>query len=196
MNRKTAYIVLAVSFIFFITTFVLYVTREDEKPLEKSSEEIKVEEKSSEEEAELPELLGVKLFRPVESGDLFKPVNAEIPPAENRIALYRSFFKRLMEPDDGTIIPVPAGITLRTIFTVEEDNLLVLDFSEELMKIFPSGTEAEREFIYYFVNNFCYNFPEIGGIRFLIDGDEKSTLNGHIDLAGTFTPRFEMLAGN
>ncbi len=194
MNKKTAYIILALSFIFFITTFVLYVTREDEKVATTTAGEIAVAETGEKEEEKLPETTGVRIFRLTEASELYIPVDTEIVPSDDRISFYKTFFNRLMEPDDGTIIPAPPGLNLRAVFVVEEDNLLVLDFSEELLKIFPSGSGSALEFIYYFVNNFCYNFPEIGGVRFLIDGDEKASLNGHVDLSGTFTPRFELLS--
>jgi hypothetical protein len=71
--------------------------------------------------------------------------------------------------------------------------LLVLDFNDSLINDFPGGTTAELEFIYFIVDNICYNFKEIKKVKILSGGNENKTLAGHIDLEKPFFPDYNWL---
>jgi hypothetical protein len=49
------------------------------------------------------------------------------------------------------------------------------------------------EFIYFIVDNMCYNFKEIKKIKFLSGGNENKTLAGHIDLEKPFFPDYNRI---
>jgi hypothetical protein len=57
-----------------------------------------------------------------------------------------------------------------------------------------SGTSAEMSTIYSIVNSLSYNVKPIKKVFLLIDGGEKKTLGGHIDLTSPFEPIYTIVA--
>ena len=141
------------------------------------------------------EFIKVKLFFLSETSPYLRPVYREIEVPEIREELYRKFVSLLLAGDSGHITPVPDGVQLRSLHYLVAPQMLLLDFSESLGSAFPGGTTAELEFIYFMVDNICYNFREIKKIKFLIGGNESKSLAGHIDLEKPFFPNFDWLQG-
>jgi hypothetical protein len=141
------------------------------------------------------EFVKVKLFYFSETSDYMQPVYREIEVPGIREELYRRFISLLLAGDNGRITPVPGGVQLRGLYFLAGKEMLVLDFNEQLGADFPGGTTAELEFIYFMVDNLCYNFREIKKVKFLIGGNESKSLAGHIDLEKPFYPNFEWLQG-
>jgi hypothetical protein len=139
------------------------------------------------------EFIKVKLFYNSESSSLLQPVNREIEVPETKEELYRKFISLLLTSSGGFIMPMPEGVQLRSIFYLRSKEMLVLDFNDNLVNAFPGGTAAELEFIYFIVDNFCYNFPEIKKVKILCGGNENKTLGGHIDLEKPFFPDFSRI---
>ncbi len=140
------------------------------------------------------EFVKVRLFFLGESPRSLQPVDREIEAPEFREELYRRVVSLLLAGDGGHPAPVPAGTQLRSLHRLGED-MLLLDFHESLASAFPGGTAAELEFVYFMVDNICYNFPEIKKVKFLIGGNEVKSLAGHIDLERPFFPDFSWLEG-
>jgi hypothetical protein len=145
--------------------------------------------------AEIAEFIKVKLFFLSETSAYMQPVYREIEVPAIREQLYRKFVSLLLAGDSGHITPVPAGAQLRGLYFLASKEMLVLDFNDQLSTDFPSGTTAELEFIYFMVDNLCYNFREIKKVKFLIGGNESKSLAGHIDLERPFYPNFSWLQG-
>lgn len=143
--------------------------------------------------ATLTEFIKVKLFYFSETSIYLQPVYREIEVPEIREELYKKFIALLLAGDSGHITPVPDGVQLRSVYYLDKKEMLVLDFNDLLIGSFPGGTTAELEFIYFMVDNLCYNFSEIKKIKFLIGGNESKTLAGHIDLEKPFFPNFDWL---
>lgn len=143
--------------------------------------------------ATLTEFIKVKLFYFSETSIYLKPVYREIEVPEIREELYGEFIALLLAGDSGHITPVPEGVQLRGLYYLKNRNMLVLDFNDLLSSSFPGGTTAELEFIYFMVDNLCYNFKEIKKVKFLVGGNENKTLAGHIDLEKPFFPNFNWL---
>lgn len=139
------------------------------------------------------EFIKVKLFFLSDTSRYLQPVYREIEMPEAREELYRRFVSLLLAGDGAHIAPVPAGVQLRSLHYLSGKQMLLLDFSESLAGSFPGGTAAELEFIYYMVDNVCYNFREIKKVKFLIGGNESKSLAGHIDLEQPFFPDFTWL---
>jgi spore germination protein GerM len=143
--------------------------------------------------ATLTEFIKVKLFYFSETSIYLKPVYREIEVPEIREELYGKFISLLLAGDSGHITPVPEGVQLRGLYYLKNREMLVLDFNDLLSGSFPGGTTAELEFIYFMVDNLCYNFKEIKKVKFLVGGNENKTLAGHIDLERPFFPNFNWL---
>jgi len=141
----------------------------------------------------IAEFIKVKLFFLSETSQYLQPVYREIEVPEIREELYKKFVALLLAGDTGHITPVPGGVQLRSLHYLGAREMLLLDFNETLAAVFPGGTSAELEFIYFMVDNICYNFREIKKVKFLIGGNENKTLAGHIDLERPFFPDFSWL---
>jgi ABC-type antimicrobial peptide transport system permease subunit len=141
----------------------------------------------------IAEFIKVKLFFLSETSPYLQPVFREIEVPEIREELYKKFIALLLAGDSGHITPVPGGVQLRSLHYLGAREMLLLDFNEPLASAFPGGTSAELEFIYFIVDNICYNFREIKKVKFLIGGNESKTLAGHLDLERPFFPDFAWL---
>ncbi|MBN2345435.1 MAG: GerMN domain-containing protein [Candidatus Aminicenantes bacterium] len=141
----------------------------------------------------MAEFIKVKLFFLSETSAYMRPVQREVEVPEIREELYRKFVSLLLAGDSEHITPAPGGTQLRSLFYLDSKKMLVLDFNERLNRDFPSGSTAELQFIYFLVDNLCYNFREIEKVQFLVDGNESKTLSGHIDLENPFYPDFSWL---
>jgi len=141
----------------------------------------------------IAEFIKVKLFFLSETSQYLQPVYREIEVPEIREELYKKFIALLLAGDTGHITPVPGGVQLRSLHYLGAREMLLLDFTEPLASAFPGGTSAELEFIYFMVDNICYNFREIKKVKFLIGGNESKTLAGHLDLERPFFPDFAWL---
>ncbi|MEE9218947.1 MAG: GerMN domain-containing protein [Acidobacteriota bacterium] len=76
---------------------------------------------------------------------------------------------------------LPKQAQLRQIYLDREGNAYV-DFTPELVTRHPGGTEAEVATLFALVNALTYNFPEIRSVQILVDGEQRETLAGHLDL--------------
>ncbi len=66
-----------------------------------------------------------------------------------------------------------------------EDDLLLVDFSEDLVEYHSGGTTGERMTVYSIVNTLT-NFSEVNQVQILIEGEKRATLSGHLDIEQPF----------
>jgi spore germination protein GerM len=189
MNKKVIYSLIGLALIFFVTSLFIFLKSG------KESKEAQTSPQKNEAGEELQEALSmkVKAFFFVETSRFMRPVEHEIQLSGVRKENYRKFIELLLKGEENYITPIPEGVRLRTIYLIDSQNMLVVDFTEELIHNFPAGTSSELEFIYFFVDNICYNFKEIKKVKFLIAGNEYRTLSGHIDIKHPFYPNFRYL---
>jgi spore germination protein GerM len=145
------------------------------------------------EDGSIAQFIKVKLFYYSELSAFLQPVYREIEVPETREGLYKKFIDLLLAGNNGLITPVPDGVQLRSVFYLQKMEMLVLDFNDNLINAFPGGTTAELEFIYFIVDNICYNFKEIKKVKLISGGNENKTLAGHIDLERPFFPDYNWL---
>lgn len=192
MNKKLIYAMVAVAFIFFVTSLVIFLkSRSPVKYPEKVSGESEIRT-----EADERRLLKVKVFFFTENSPFMIPVVFEFERPEIKSDLYKKFVDLIIQGKENFIAPVPPGLQLRTLYYVENQKMLVLDFNDNLVSRFPSGSQSELEFIYFMVDNICFNFEEIKMVKFLVSGNEYSTISGHIDIEHPFYPDYRYLRLN
>lgn len=92
----------------------------------------------------------------------------------------------------GLISPFPIDAELREFF-LSPDGTAYVDFSRAFQENHPSGASAEISTVYSVVNTLMFNIDSIKKVFILIDGGEKETLSGHIDLSRPFVPRFDLI---
>jgi len=95
--------------------------------------------------------------------------------------------------DKGYLSPLPPETRLRQLF-VTKDGVAYVDFSREIMEKHPSGSAAELATVYSIVNTLAYNFKPIKKVFILVEGGEKETLGGHINLSQPFVPLYSLNA--
>jgi spore germination protein GerM len=90
---------------------------------------------------------------------------------------------------------VPEETTLRGVY-IDQAGCVFLDFGSQISRNHPGGSTAELQTIYSIVNTLMANLSSIKGVKILVDGLEKDTLAGHIDIRYPFTrPLFVNKAG-
>ena len=189
MNKKIIYFLIGLALIFFVASLLIFLKSGKQS---KKVQPAPLKHESGEELVE-SSVMKVKAFFFVETSRYMQPVDYEIQLSAVRKENYMKFIELLLKGKENYITPIPEGVQLRTIYLIEKQNMLVLDFTEELINNFPAGTDSELEFIYFFVNNICYNFKEVKKVKFLVAGNEYQTLSGHIDIEHPFYPNFRFL---
>ena len=96
-------------------------------------------------------------------------------------------------PSGELVATVPAETKLGRLF-VTKDGTAYVDFSRDLVDNHPSGTAAEISTIYAVVDSLTYNFKSIKRVFILIEGEERETLNGHLELDRPFLPDYSLIA--
>ena len=91
----------------------------------------------------------------------------------------------------GTALPPSA--TIRAVF-LSPDGTAVIDLSQEALADFTPGIESEDLAIYSIVDSLAANIPSVKRVKFLVQGQEAQTLDGHIDLTGYFAPQPSLIA--
>lgn len=190
MNKKIIYALVILAFVFFVTSLLIFIkSGEDTTTEEKPVTQI---EKKEETIAKPP--IKAKAFFFTEGSRLMQPVkDVDLEASLVEEERYKTFIQILLKGEEKYILPVPDGVELRTLFLIKKQSILVLDFNEMVLTNFPAGTTSEMEFIYFFVNNICYNFPEIKRVKFMISGNEYRTISGHLDIENPFYPDFSLL---
>ena len=77
--------------------------------------------------------------------------------------------------------------TVRAVF-LGADGTAYVDLSNDILTDFEPGIQSETLAIYSIVNSITINIPSVKRVRFLIQGQEVETLDGHADLTARFSP--------
>ncbi len=186
-NRTIVIIIVSLSALFFIVALIIFLNTESSKSKENI---IKSEENIEKKEIDI---ISLKHFVMKNSWWYMKPLTTEMEKPKNIIDLYKNFVNLLLEKKEDYITPIPENIKLRTLYFIKSKSLLILDFDDEFIQRFPSGSRAEIEFVYYIVDNICYNFNEIKKVKFLFSGNEYKYLTGHLDFENPFYPNFRYI---
>ena len=116
--------------------------------------------------------------------------NSNFLMAEQRVVIHpddpaglaRTIVKALIKgPQKGLLKTIPADTRLRALY-LTPDGTCYVDLSQAARKNHPGGSRSELLTIYSMVNSLVLNVPEIERVQILIEGNEPSTLAGHIDL--------------
>lgn len=94
---------------------------------------------------------------------------------------------------EGYLSPLPPETRLRQIFVTKE-GIAYVDFSKEIVEKHPSGSSAELTTVYSIVNTLTHNFRPIRKVFILVEGGERETLGGHINLSQAFVPLDSLIA--
>jgi germination protein M len=136
----------------------------------------------------------VRLFFLSEDDSLLHPEQREILAGPSIVEEAEQAVEELIRGSDkGYISPLPPETKLRQLF-ITKDGVAYVDLSREIMEKHPSGSSAELATVYSIVNTLVYNFKPIKKVFILVEGSEKETLGGHINLSQPFVPLYSLNA--
>ncbi len=117
-----------------------------------------------------------------EDGLSLQGVQREVPFGEPVVEQARRIVEvQLGEAPKPFAAAVPAGTTLRGLFLSERGDAFV-DLSGEVTRRHTGGALDELFTIYAIVDALTVNLPAITRVQILVDGKERDTLAGHVDL--------------
>jgi spore germination protein GerM len=128
----------------------------------------------------------VILYFPSAEDDLLHPELREIKAASPEIEAEEIIQELMAGSKEGYLSPLPPQTRIRQVF-ITRDGTAYVDFSRELVERHPSGSAAELTTIYAIVNSLISNIKSIKQVFFLIEGSERETLSGHINLNRPFS---------
>lgn len=138
----------------------------------------------------------VQLFFSSGDGEALVPEKREIlAPAELREQVKGVLWELIKGPGSSTLgsgrltqgetpsgagPTIPQGVVLREVFLDPSQGDAYVDFSGELIRNHPGGSQTEALTVFSIVNTLTLNFPQIKKVQILIEGKEMETLAGHI----------------
>jgi spore germination protein GerM len=84
-------------------------------------------------------------------------------------------------PQTPGLVPVLPAQT-RILDVHQENDLVVVNLSRELLVQHPGGTLSELLTVYGVTNTVAVNFPYLRQLKFLVEGQPVATLKGHVSL--------------
>jgi germination protein M len=155
-------------------------------------------EPASEESSPAPESSAeaktVTLFFLSEEDSLLHPEPRQIPAAPSIVGEAAEAVQALIKGSEkGLLSSLPAETKLRQLF-ITKDGVAYVDFSREFIENHPSGSSAELATVYSVVNTLAFNFKPIKKVFLLVEGGERETLGGHVNLSQAFVPLYSLNA--
>jgi spore germination protein GerM len=77
---------------------------------------------------------------------------------------------------------------------ITKEGVAYVDFGREIMDKFSYGSSSELSAIYAVVDTLTFNFKSVKKVAILVEGAEKETLGGHVDLKQPFLPDYSIVA--
>ncbi|MCD6193878.1 MAG: GerMN domain-containing protein [Candidatus Aminicenantes bacterium] len=191
MKEKQLYLLGLLALVLIVLTILFFTTGEGEK-IKKEEPGISPEE-STQLSTERP-TQKITLFFLSEDDALLHAEEREIPATSSVVEAARRAINELLQgSQEGLISPFPSQVQLRELF-ISEEGIAYVDFSREISEAQPYGATSEMLAIYSIVNTLTYNFKEIKKVFLLVEGRERETLSGHVDLSRPFLPMSDLIA--
>jgi len=81
----------------------------------------------------------------------------------------------------GLLPTIPERTTVLGLY-LDKSGTAYLDLSDEFVSDRQEGSSEELATVFSVVDSLTYNLPEIKRVRFLVGGEERETLQSHLDL--------------
>jgi spore germination protein GerM len=105
----------------------------------------------------------------------------------------RALAELIKGSEKGLVSPLPPQTRVRQVF-IGKDGLATVDFSRDIVEKFSYGSTMELGAVYAVVNTLTFNFKAVKRVVILVEGAEKETLGGHVDLSRAFLPDYSLVA--
>jgi len=191
MDTKKVLILVSL-FVLLVVLVVLFFSLRGEEKIKPGPDVAAIE--SEVEPGEEIELKKITLFFPAEEDPLLHPEEREIMASSSLILeAKRTLMELLKGSRNGYLSPFPPATRLKELYVTKE-GIAHVDFSKEIQENHISGSTAEMATVFSIVNSLTYNFKSIKKVFILIEGGEKETLGGHINLTRPFLPKYDLVA--
>jgi spore germination protein GerM len=191
MEKKNLIILAGLFFLLMVLVVVYFNLGGKEKPRPVQLMPSSQEEAGSEGQVQRATVV---LFFSSEKDDLLHREEREIIASSSVEDQARTIVLELLKgSQQENISPIPPETRLREVF-IAKDGVAYVDFSREFMDKHLSGSSAEISTIYSVVNSLTFNIKSIKKVFILVDGGEKKTLGGHLDLTRPFSPLYDLVS--
>ncbi len=92
----------------------------------------------------------------------------------------------------GLVNTFPHGVVVRDVKIVENETAYV-SFSKSLTKLYQGSSASEMASIYSLTDSITQNIPAIKKVKILVEGQELSSIKGHISTRKAFSPDLELI---
>lgn len=133
------------------------------------------------------EQMEVFLLYPNYGDGLFYPYPFKVNKEEQRELALKAILDALINeiPNEPLFNPFQEGSEVRAVYCIDEKSVIV---DLNLKSASDGGSENEIFRVYSIVNTLNRNFREIERVKILVDGMERETFMGHIDIASFIPP--------
>jgi spore germination protein GerM len=136
----------------------------------------------------------VTLFFLSEDDDFLHPEEREVPAGPFLPDDLETVVVELIKGSVKDLLPpFPPETRVRQIF-VTKDGTAYVDLTKEVTENFAYGSSSEMAAVYALVDTLAFNFKSIKRVSLLIEGGERETLGGHIDLSRPLSPKYSLIA--
>jgi Sporulation and spore germination len=127
------------------------------------------------------------LFVAYDDPGVLLPQTASIPLPQGRQQRAEELLRALLDVyvQKSSPHPVPSGAEVHDVFFVDP-GLVVVDLNAAFANGHRSGILTEELTIASLIQTLTHNIPGIIRVKFLVDGRERDTLAGHVDLTGFY----------
>ncbi len=112
-----------------------------------------------------------------------------------RDGLLQTVVEELVKGPSGEnrVRTLPETVQVREVFSRED--IVWVDLGASIVDEHPGGAWTEVLTVYSIVNTVTENFSEVKLVHIIVDGRERETLAGHVDISVPLTGRIQLLAG-
>ena len=136
----------------------------------------------------------ITLFFLSEADDLLRAEKREVPAGKSVAEDIETAVGELLKGPAGDLVsPFPPGTKIRQVF-LDEDGTAYVDFSREFAENAAFGASSEMAAVYAVVNTVAVNHKAVKRVSLLIEGGERETLGGHVDLSRPLLPQYSLVA--
>ena len=198
MSRRALILSVAVAIVLGVGTYYLMTLRRHIAPTRASAMRAEQTARTQLNEAALQQAGGpaqiITLYFPsYADGNLVAETRSLKLSSDNVKAIRQVLLALIEGSHQGHGSALSPSTTIRAVF-LAPDGTAIIDLSQEALADFQPGIESESLAIYSIVDSLCANIPQAKEVKFLVQGQEVQTLDGHIDLTGSFAPEPSLIA--
>ena len=145
-------------------------------------------------EGEAPATRTITLFFLSEDDDLLHAEKREVAAGRTVAEDVEIAVGELLKGPSGDLVsPFPLETKVRQVF-VDADGTAYVDFSKEFAENAAFGASSEMAAVYAVVNTVAVNDKAVKRVSLLVEGGERETLGGHVDLSRPLLPQYSLVA--